>query len=442
MTFHPDPPGESPPEGPAWWTPTGVAAPSNQEDQTDQYGRPYRAQGDEYGWPPGYFGAQSGSYSQPGTAGYPDTGTGGPEAPPWAPPRGGPRWVPVALVAAVIGALVGGGLGAGVAANWATTPPTKVVREVIQPNTQIAKLQTVPAILAKVEPGVVSVTTNLGAGTGMILTADGQVLTNYHVVSGATSIKVTLFNETTPRTASLKGFDRSNDVALLQIPGASRLPTVSLGDSDALQVGDDVIAVGNALNLAGGPTVTEGIVSAKGRSIDPSAPPNLIQTDAAINPGNSGGPLVNGNGQVVGMNTLVIQQANSQEAAQNLGFAIPVNTLKPLVPDLVKGVQRVPAYMGVGVVTLTPDIATRLGITATQGAIIQDLPSDGPAASAGLQQSDVIVSFDGQPVATDTALVQLIHGHKPGDKVQVGYIRGATKATVTVTLGTTPTQSP
>jgi S1-C subfamily serine protease len=336
--------------------------------------------------------------------------------------------------------LVGGGIAASANHDSAGTQPAGVVTPILQPNTQIAKPQNIPAILAKVEPGVVSIHTNLGAGTGMILTADGEVLTNYHVVQGASSIKVTLFNETSGRTATVKGFDQSNDVAVLQIAGASGLPTVQLGNSDSVQVGDDVIAVGNALNLVGGPTVTEGIISAKGRTVDPTAPTNLLQTDAAINPGNSGGPLVNADGQVVGMNTLVIQQATSQESAQNLGFAIPINTIKPLVPDLAKGIQRTPGYLGVGVVTLTPDIAQRFGIAASQGAIIQDLPADGPAAKAGLQQSDVITSFDGQAVTSDSGLVQLIHSHKPGDRVQIGYVRGTTKGTATVTLGSAPSQ--
>jgi serine protease Do len=350
------------------------------------------------------------------------------------------RWIPVAVVAALIGALVGGAIGAGTTHNSTSSNPSGVIRQVVLPNTQIAKPQNVPAILAKVEPGVVSIHTNLGAGTGMILTSDGQVLTNYHVIQGASSITVTLFNEAAGRTATVKGFDQANDVALLQIVGGRGLPTVQLGDSDSVQVGDDVIAVGNALNLVGGPTVTEGIISAKGRTVDPSAPQNLLQTDAAINPGNSGGPLVNANGQVVGMNTLVIQQATSQEAAQNLGFAIPINSVKPLMPDLAKGIQRTPGYLGVGVVTLTPDIAQRFGIDATQGAVIQDLPANGPAAQAGLQQGDVITRFDGQQVASDSALVTLIHNHKPGDRVKIGYVRGTTKGTVTVTLGSAPSQ--
>jgi serine protease Do len=409
-------------------------------DQTPQVGPPgYDSSG--YG-----FGAVAGGPSQPGQA-YPSVPPfyPYPPTPPAAgttspPPARRRLWVPVAVVAALIGGLVGGGIIAGTRHDPTTTQPTGVVSQVVQPNTQIAKLQNVPAILAKVEPGVVSVHTNLGAGTGMILTADGQVLTNYHVIQGASSINVTLFNETKARTATVKGFDQSNDVAVLQITGASGLPTVQLGNSDSVQVGDDVIAVGNALNLVGGPTVTEGIISAKGRSVDPSAPQNLLQTDAAINPGNSGGPLVNADGQIVGMNTLVIQQANSQEAAQNLGFAIPINTIKPLVPDLAKGIQRTPGYLGVGVVTLTPDIAQRFGITVSQGAVVQDLPANGPAAQAGLQQSDVITSFDGQPVTSDSGLVQLIHNHKPGDRVTIGYVRGSTKGTVTVTLGSAPSQ--
>jgi S1-C subfamily serine protease len=316
----------------------------------------------------------------------------------------------------------------------------------VQPYPPIARLQGVPQILAKVEPGVVSIHAVVpggsSAGTGIVLTPDGQVLTNYHVVRGSSSVAVTLFNQTSGRPATVKGYDQSNDVALLQITGASGVPTVQLGDSNSLAVGDDVVAVGNALDLAGGPTVTQGIVSAKGRTIDPSEPANLIQTDAAINPGNSGGPLVNGAGQVVGINTLVIPKANSSEAAQNLGFAIPIDTVKPLLPELVAGRTIVPAYLGVGVVTLTAQIAQQFGLSAKQGAIIQDLPPDGPAALAGLQQFDVITTIGGEKVASDADLVRIVHTHKPGEQVSVSYIRGRTPGTVTVTLGHAPGASP
>jgi putative serine protease PepD len=206
-----------------------------------------------------------------------------------------------------------------------------------------------------VEPGVVSIETSSyvsngrgffgsgqvkGAGSGMILTSDGQVLTNYHVVEGASTIKVTVFGQTQAHTAVLVGANQAADVALLQMQGVSGLPTVELGDSDAAQVGDDVVAIGNALALAGGPSVTEGIVSAKDRTLsgNGSTLSGLIQTDAAINPGNSGGPLVNSTGQVIGMNTAVIEDAGSDGAvAQNMGFAIGINRIKPLIDQIRAG---------------------------------------------------------------------------------------------------------
>jgi S1-C subfamily serine protease len=382
--------------------------------------------GGGYGWDPG--------------RGFGPGGAGGPGAPPSPGPGGRPRWLPIAIIAALVGALVGGAIGAAVAHNDKKTKASPVIRQIVVPNgSTSAKPTTVRQVLAKVQPGVVSIRTNLGAGTGMILTADGQVLTNYHVIQGASSVKATLYNETAGRTARVLGFDKANDVALVKINGVSGLQPVELGDSGKLQVGDDLVAIGNALNLTGGPTVTTGIVSAKDRTLDdPTLPQDLIQTDAAINPGNSGGPLVNGDGQVVGMNTLVIQQANSAEAAQNLGFAIAVNNIKPLLNDLAKGVSRATPYLGVGVVTLTPDIATRFNLKADHGAVIQDLTTGGPAAQAGLQRDDVIATFDGKDVSTDTGLVSLIRSHRPGDKVSVTYVRGQTSHTATVTLGTKP----
>jgi S1-C subfamily serine protease len=344
----------------------------------------------------------------------------------------------IAVVAALIGALVGGGVATVAARNGRKT--NTVVNQVIQPNSSvIIHSATVREILTKVQPGVVSITTNLGAGTGMILSDDGQVLTNFHVVSGAKTIKVTSYNSTTPRPATLLGGDSTDDVALLKITDASGLPTVTLGDSSKLQVGDDVVAIGNALDLAGGPTVTSGIVSAVGRTLkDPNLPQNLIQTDAAINPGNSGGPLVNSSGEVVGMNTLVIQQANSSEAAQNVGFAIPVSNIKPLLGDLAKGINRSPAYLGVSVVDMTAAIGQRLGMSAEQGALVQSLTAGGPAGQAGLAVNDVITNLNASPVADAGGLVTQTRARQPGEKVQVTYVRGHDTHTVTVTLGARP----
>ncbi|HEX3539063.1 MAG TPA: trypsin-like peptidase domain-containing protein, partial [Acidimicrobiales bacterium] len=364
-----------------------------------------------------------------------------PYPPPAATPAPGtppaPRWLVVALVAALIGALLGGGV---VAVVVGRGHQTTVLRQVVGPNTSvITHPATVQQVLAKVQDAVVSIRTNLGAGTGMIITSDGEVVTNNHVIEGSTTITVTLFNSTTARPATLLGHDATNDVAVLRVQDVTGLPTVTLGDSSKSQVGDDVVAIGNALNLPGGPTVTAGIISALGRSLpDPRQPQNLIQTDAAINPGNSGGPLVNSAGEVVGMNTLVIQAANSQELAQNLGFAIAVNNIKPLIPDLAKGINRNPGFIGAGVEDMTSQIAARLGVATDTGGFLASVAAGGPAAKAGLQANDVITSFDGKAVTGSSQLVTLIRGHQPGDKVSVTYVRGPATKTTTVTLGSVP----
>jgi S1-C subfamily serine protease len=229
-------------------------------------------------------------------------------------------------------------------------------------------------------------------------------------------------------------------VALLKIDRASNLPTVSLGSSSRLQVGEPVVAIGNALNLAGGPTVTSGIVSATNRNLsaqDPTLPSDLLQTDAAINAGNSGGPLVNGDGDVVGMNTLVLQQAGVQ-TAQNLGFAIPVDDIKPLLAQLARGVTTAPAFLGVGVTTFSPSPATGSTTSATHGALVQHVQAGSPAARAGVRPNDVIISFDGKDVTSDSGLVALIAGHRPGDRVRVVIGRGQSTQALTVTLAARP----
>jgi S1-C subfamily serine protease len=214
------------------------------------------------------------------------------------------------------------------------------------------------AILAHVLPAVVSVDAaaspagisaghfGRGAGTGMIVSRDGLVLTNAHVIGGARTVSVTLYGQSHPLTAKVVGTDPALDVALLQIEGGVRpFPTVVLGDSATTRQGDDVLAVGNTLALAGGPTVTEGIVSAEGRSVSTPAGPGrpaehltgLIQTDAPINAGNSGGPLVDAAAEVIGMNTVVAESAPGNAPAQNVGFAIPVDELKPVLARLERG---------------------------------------------------------------------------------------------------------
>ena len=254
------------------------------------------------------------------------------------------RWrMATALLAVAVLAGSAGGL-----VTRALYPPASNTTTVVRTaSSQLSNSSlNVAQVVAKVEPAVVSIQATVdqgpfsstAAGSGMILTSDGEVLTNAHVVNGASGITVTLSGQSQARAATLVGIDTNNDLALLKINGASNLPTVSLGKSSEVQVGDDVVAIGNALALQGSPTVTEGIISALNRSLGAGSGemPGLIQTDAPISSGNSGGPLVNAAGQVIGINTAVA--TSSQETtASNIGFAIPIDKAMTIVEQLRNG---------------------------------------------------------------------------------------------------------
>ena len=262
------------------------------------------------------------------------------------------NWVLVVVITAVVAAAIGGAVGYVAAVNSQQT----IVEKFFPNSASFPKAADVQQILAEVEPAVVSIDTTgvvraggsgtvEGAGTGMILTSDGEVLTNNHVVAGAGTLTVTLFGQTNPLPAHVIGTDPAQDLALVQIEHANGLPTVQLGDSNAARVGDNVLAIGNALALAGGLSVTEGIVSSKNRALTATSDltgrsenlSGLIQTDAAINSGNSGGPLVNSSGRVIGMNTAVAESTQGNAPAQNIGFAIAIDTIKPLLALLRDG---------------------------------------------------------------------------------------------------------
>ncbi len=262
------------------------------------------------------------------------------------------NWVFVVALTAVIAALVGGGVGYVLAQRSQQT----IVEKFFPNSASFARPADIQEVLAKVEPAVVSIETAgivrgrgsgtvEGAGTGMILTSSGQVLTNDHVVAGANNVSVTLFGQTNLLPARVIGTDPAQDLALLQIENAHGLPTVQLADSNQARVGDDVLAIGNALALSGGLTVTKGIVSSKDRSLTATSDltgrseslSGLLQTDAAINSGNSGGPLVDTAGQVIGMNTAVAESTQGNAPAQNIGFAIAIDTIKPLLALLRSG---------------------------------------------------------------------------------------------------------
>ncbi|MGO9334811.1 MAG: trypsin-like peptidase domain-containing protein [Acidimicrobiales bacterium] len=271
---------------------------------------------------------------------------------PRRPPQTTPGWFGVALVAALVGALVGGSL----VAVFTSRAPQTIVREYFPTKGGKVQVGDVQSILASVLPAVVSIDTSSfrgvgdlgsyvqGAGTGMIIQTSGVILTNDHVIAGAQTVTVTLYGQVKRFSAKVIGADASRDIALVQVQGAGdSLPTVRLGNSNGARQGDGVLAIGNALALAGGPTVTEGIVSALNRSLTASTEngttenlTGLIQTDAPINPGNSGGPLVNSSGQVVGMNTAVATSSQGNAPAQNVGFAIAVDEIRAIVAQILR----------------------------------------------------------------------------------------------------------
>ena len=377
-------------------------------------------------------------------------------------------WVWVVGITAVVAALLGGVVGAVVGSR---SQQTEVER--FFPNRSVlTKPQDIQEVLAKVESAVVSIDSDSSgsssggdfveaAGSGMILTPDGEVLTNNHVVSGATSVTVTLFGQSQPLAAHVVGTDPGEDVALVQIDHISGLPTVTFGDSGQALVGDSVLAIGNALALAGGPTVTEGIISAENRSLtaenDSGQTENLtglIQTDAAINPGNSGGPLVNAQGQVVGMNTAVASSTTGNAPTQNIGFAITVNSVKPLLAGLRTGgtggsggsgaapsatPAQNAAYIGVTVGDVTPQLRQQDHLSASSGALVTSVEPGSPAQASDVHVNDVIVEFDQDAITSPQALTSAIHPLKPGTHVILGIDRGSARISLGVTLGARPT---
>lgn len=313
---------------------------------------------------------------------------------------------------------------------------------------------TIPALVKAVSPAIVSIDVRTAyaeeQGTGMIINKNGLVLTNAHVISAALSgatISVTQTGSTTSRPAVLVGADPANDVALIRITNASTLPTVSFGQSNQLQVGDAVVAIGNALGLAAGtPTVTQGIVSALGRTVTAGSGSsvetlsNLIQTDAAINPGNSGGPLLDSNGHVIGMNTAVAGSLSDGTSAQNIGFAIPSAKIESLLPELLKGgtVSKRRAYLGVQIMSMNKEIADQYGFSVSTGALVTTVLSGSAAENAGLRQGDIIVGLGTSKIRSAEDVSTFMSAHKPNQKVTLKYVRGSRTAIVTVTLGYSP----
>ena len=270
-----------------------------------------------------------------------------------------------------------------------------------------------------------------GAGSGVIISADGYILTNNHVVEGAREVVVTVGDKEEYK-ARVIGRDPKTDLAVLQIKPKETLPVAILGDSAQLNVGDWVLAIGNPFGLSH--TVTSGIVSAKGRVIGAGPYDNFIQTDASINPGNSGGPLYNMKGEVVGINTAIIPYG------QGIGFAIPIDTAKPLIPQLVSKGEVTRGYLGVGIQPLTPELAKSLKLEESKGALVSDVTPASPAANAGIQPGDVIVSFDKKTVEDARALSALVAETPVGQETAVTIFRNGQKQVLPVVVGKFPSE--
>ena len=377
------------------------------------------------------------------------TPSSGPPPPPDAGPQREARrqrvrlWA-VALVAALVGALVAAG--ATTVALWSERDdiPRVPARPPVTTSDGVTDVQ---AILGQVQESVVTLETSVtarggvfeGAGSGVVLSADGLILTNAHVIRGSEDVTVRTFDGAS-HSATLVGSEPASDLAVIRVEGVDDMVPAELGSSSALVVGEPVIAIGNALNLGGQPSVTTGIVSALNRTIespDRADPPlsDLIQTDAAINPGNSGGPLVDSTGAVVGINTAIIQDS------QNIGFAISIDSARPIVEELQQGNGEItPDSPRLGVTTLPVDrvpeaVREQFEIETDEGAFVDDVLPGSGADEAGLRPGDVIVAIDGEEIASNERLGEIIRGHEPGDSIELTVERNGEQQTLTAEIG-------
>ncbi|MEA2634373.1 MAG: hypothetical protein QOH92_1140 [Chloroflexota bacterium] len=363
------------------------------------------------------------------------------------------RSMAAAMLAAglVVGSIGGGAVGALLASNRHTAANTNASNATVAAG--VAAPAPSPgsfaAIYQQVKDGVVTITTSVSGngarsfsqaeGSGIVVDKQGDILTNAHVVGSSSQVQVT-FSDGHNATAQVKGVDQSADLAVVQVSASDQLHPVPTGNSDALQVGDTALAIGSPFGLQG--TFTAGIISGLNRS---SSAPNgraltgMIQTDAPINPGNSGGALLDGKGQLIGINDSI---QSPVEGNVGVGFAIPINRAVSLLPSLEKGIAIQHPALGITAQTLTASTASQLGITQTSGVLVIDAAAGGPAAAAGLHgtgqadaSDDIITAIDGHTIATVDQLTQYLDTKKVGDRVTLSVIRNGQHISVGVTLG-------
>lgn len=385
-------------------------------------------------------------HNAPPSAGWLPPGTSAPTPPP-AETRSSRLRIVGMFLAMVLAALGAGVVGAIVGHELADdSPPQRASSAVLD----VAAVRDGPmppidvaAVAEYVGPSVVTVSADVenpglgegaSVGTGVITTEDGEILTNAHVVEGATAIRVRLAGETEPREATLLASDPGNDLALLRIAGDGFTPA-TFAHPDSIKIGDEVVAIGFALDLDGDPSVTRGIVSALDRTLnigsDGGALDGLIQTDAAISSGNSGGPLVNAAGEVIGINTAVAR-GDFMTAASNIGFAISVGEVLRVTDSLrsqAGGQVREEGFLGVGLLDRTD---------GGQGALIDEVQAGTPADEAGIEPGDIVIAVDDTPVDGRTGLIAAIRDRSPGDEVTIVLLREGEQLEITVTLTNRP----
>lgn len=376
--------------------------------------------------------------------------------------RSGRRGFGVATLVALaltVGATGGGALGTIAASQWLVNDPAPPAVVTGQPvsntgnSAQTANVAT--AVYESVGRSVVTITvsgsigrglTPTGSGSGFVVDASGLILTNYHVIANARTISVRFYDGTT-REAEVLGTDRGNDLALLKVDLPAGIPPAPLGNSDEVVVGETAIAIGGPFGLE--QTVTQGIISAVKRDWQPSNSRlrhNLIQTDAPINPGNSGGPLLNARGEVIGINSMIESPISG---SVGVGFAVPINTAKQLLPQLAEGAQLEPAWLGITGVALDAAIARDQGLSVQEGVLVTSVAPNSPAAKAGLRGGqglnetiprggDVITAIDGEPVHDIRELAGKLTEYQPGDTVELTITRNNQQMKLNVTLEAWP----